>query len=173
MFQFSGFPSWSYGFTSGSQVLHLRGFPIRKSADRSLFAAPRGFSQLVTSFVGSWCQGIHLMLFLAWTSSFLGSYYSLAFFCLSLANNWLGYHLLFWKRPLLFSPWLFRVSAQLQFFYHDFLKDLFYLLFFWNLKIICSFLLFFFIRFSMNIFVSDTSFSFDSVPIQNRAFPQN
>ena len=24
---------------------------------------------------------------------------SIAFFCLSLANNWSGYHLLFWKRP--------------------------------------------------------------------------
>ena len=47
--------------------LHV-GFPIRKSPDRSLFAAPRSLSQLVTSFVGSWCQGIHLMLFFAWTS---------------------------------------------------------------------------------------------------------
>ena len=30
-----------------------------------LFAPPRGFSQLVTSFVGSQCQGIPLVLFLA------------------------------------------------------------------------------------------------------------
>ena len=53
--------------------LHLRvGFPIRKSPDRSLFAAPRGLSQLVTSFIGSWCQGIRPVLFFAWTS-----YYSL------------------------------------------------------------------------------------------------
>ena len=44
------------------------GFPIRKSPDRSLFAAPRGLSQLVTSFVGSWCQGIRPVLFFAWTS---------------------------------------------------------------------------------------------------------
>ena len=34
-----------------------------------LFAPPRGFSQLVTSFFGSQCQGIPLVLFLAWTSS--------------------------------------------------------------------------------------------------------
>ena len=35
-------------------TLHSRvGFPIRKSPDRSLFAAPRGLSQLVTSFFGS------------------------------------------------------------------------------------------------------------------------
>ena len=50
-------------------TLRLRvGFPIRKSPDRSLFAAPRGLSQLVTSFFGSWCQGIRPMLFFAWTS---------------------------------------------------------------------------------------------------------
>ena len=49
-------------------VLHHACFHIRKSADRSLFAAPRGLSQLVTSFIGSWCQGIHLMLLFAWTS---------------------------------------------------------------------------------------------------------
>ena len=71
MFQFPSFPSLDYGFIKWSHILHMSGFPIRKSADRSLFAAPRSLSQLVTSFVGSWCQGIHLMLFLAWTSLFL------------------------------------------------------------------------------------------------------
>ena len=34
-----------------------------------LFAPPRGLSQLVTSFVGSQCQGILLVLLLAWTLS--------------------------------------------------------------------------------------------------------
>ena len=42
------------------------GFPIRRSPDRSLFAAPRSLSQLITSFIGSWCQGIPLALFIAW-----------------------------------------------------------------------------------------------------------
>ena len=70
MFQFPSFPSLDYGFIKWSLILHQRGFPIRKSADRSLFAAPRSLSQLVTSFVGSWCQGIHLVLFFAWTSLF-------------------------------------------------------------------------------------------------------
>ena len=42
------------------------GFPIRKSPDRSSFAAPRSLSQLITSFIGSWCQGIPLALLLAW-----------------------------------------------------------------------------------------------------------
>ena len=39
---------------------------IRKSADQSLLTAPRSLSQLVTSFFGSRCQGIPLVLFVAW-----------------------------------------------------------------------------------------------------------
>jgi hypothetical protein len=46
------------------QLLHV-GFPIRTSTDLCLFAAPRGFSQLIASFFGSQCQGIPLVLFLA------------------------------------------------------------------------------------------------------------
>ena len=49
-------------------ALHHSGFPIRKSAGWRLFAANRSLSQLVTSFVGSWCQGIRPVLFIAWTS---------------------------------------------------------------------------------------------------------
>ena len=47
----------------------VRGFPIRTSPDQSIFAAPRSFSQLITSFIGSQCQGILLVLFFAWTNS--------------------------------------------------------------------------------------------------------
>ena len=39
------------------------GFPIRKSPDQSLLAAPRGLSQRATSFIASRCQGIHQMPF--------------------------------------------------------------------------------------------------------------
>ena len=42
------------------------GFPIRKSPDQCSFAAPRSLSQLITSFIGSWCQGIPLALFVTW-----------------------------------------------------------------------------------------------------------
>ena len=35
------------------------GFPIRKSRDQSLFSAPPGLSQSITSFIASYCQGIH------------------------------------------------------------------------------------------------------------------
>src|SRR3954463_1574464 len=43
----------------GLQASPWRGCPIRTSADHSLLATPRGLSQPSTSFIGSWCQGIH------------------------------------------------------------------------------------------------------------------
>ena len=47
---------------------------IRTPTDQSLFAAPRGFSQLIASFFGSWCQGIHPALLLAWSDSLWSSF---------------------------------------------------------------------------------------------------
>ena len=41
------------------------GKPIRKSAGQRLFPPHRGLSQVITSFFGSQCQGIHLTLFFA------------------------------------------------------------------------------------------------------------
>ena len=41
-------------------------FLIRKSWDHSLRATPPSLSQLITSFIGSWCQGIHHAPFVAW-----------------------------------------------------------------------------------------------------------
>ena len=66
MFQFRAFPTHSYWFTVRQLSFSQLGFPIRKSPDRWLCAPPRSLSQLFTSFIGSWCQGIHLMLLLAW-----------------------------------------------------------------------------------------------------------
>ena len=66
MFQFRRFPTYTYGFNARWQSIALPGFPIRKSPDQRLFAPPRSLSQLVTSFIGSWCQGIPLALFIAW-----------------------------------------------------------------------------------------------------------
>ena len=68
MFQFPGFPAYTYGFSIRSAILHRGGSPIRKSAGQCSFAAHRSLSQLVTSFVGSRCQGILRMLFFAWTT---------------------------------------------------------------------------------------------------------
>ena len=46
---------------------HWPGSPIQISADQYLFTAPRSFSQCITSFVASDCQGIHQMpLPIAW-----------------------------------------------------------------------------------------------------------
>ena len=53
MFQFTGSPPYDYGFIIRYLKFVQVGFPIQISADQGLFAAPRSFSQLITSFVGS------------------------------------------------------------------------------------------------------------------------
>jgi hypothetical protein len=62
MFQFPGFASPDYGFVR--RYPKGVGCPIRISTDQRLLAAPRGFAQRATSFIASWCQGIHRMPFL-------------------------------------------------------------------------------------------------------------
>ena len=49
----------------GDPTLLGPGFPIRKSPDQSLFAAPRSVSPLTASFLGLLPQGIHRTPFLA------------------------------------------------------------------------------------------------------------
>ena len=157
MFQFGGFPSITYWFSYGSMVLHHRDCPIRKSTGQSLFPAHRGLSQVVTSFIGSWCQGIHLMLFFAWTAP-LAFVLSRFASCLSFANNCsLGCGLIkrpffFWI-PLLFPPSLaahgkivlsFRITL-------DYWKDLLISIIKKSLNTTICFVSFFFIRFSMNV----------------------
>ena len=62
MFQFPGFASPAYVFSW--RYPKGVGCPIRIPTDQRLLAAPRGFSQRATSFIASWCQGIHRMPFL-------------------------------------------------------------------------------------------------------------
>ena len=57
MFQFPGFASRRLCVQRWDDPIGP-GFPIRTSTDRSLRTAPRGFSQLVTSFIASWYLGI-------------------------------------------------------------------------------------------------------------------
>ena len=45
--------------------------PFRYPRIKALSAAPRGFSQPHTSFIGAMCQGIHRWLFVAWNSKML------------------------------------------------------------------------------------------------------
>ena len=87
-------------------VLHHGGFPIRKSTDRSLFAAPRGLSQLVASFIGSWCQGIHLVLFVAWTFQDLLIYAVLSFELLEFHKQILSGSILQLKGLSFFLHWI-------------------------------------------------------------------
>lgn len=66
MFHFSGYRVY-FPMCSGSNdaVLTTSGYPIRKSPGQSVFAALRGLSQLITSFIACWHQGIHCVLFIA------------------------------------------------------------------------------------------------------------
>ena len=48
-------PARSVAITTNSQV----GSPIRRSMDQSLFPAPHGLTQGITSFIASCCLGIH------------------------------------------------------------------------------------------------------------------
>ena len=49
----------------GDWALPQPGSPIRRSTDQSPFAAPRSFSQLIASFIGNQCHGIHPALLFA------------------------------------------------------------------------------------------------------------
>jgi hypothetical protein len=64
MFHFTGsrdlFPMYS---GTDVQILICTGYPIRKSPDHSVFAAPRSLSQLITSFIARQHQGIHCVPF--------------------------------------------------------------------------------------------------------------
>ena len=42
-----------------SIIKYQVGSPIQRSMDQSLFSAPHGLSQSITSFIASYCQGIH------------------------------------------------------------------------------------------------------------------
>jgi hypothetical protein len=50
-----------YRFGGQSLRSAERGYPIGRPPDRSLFAAPRGLSQLTASFLAFRCQGIHCL----------------------------------------------------------------------------------------------------------------
>ena len=54
MFQFPALASCR----AGCHPFRMTGCPIRRSADQRSFAPPRGFSQLITSFIASESQGI-------------------------------------------------------------------------------------------------------------------
>jgi hypothetical protein len=64
MFQFAGFASRAYEFSTGYPLKSCPlgvGCPIRRSRDQRSLASPPGFSQRAASFIASQCQGIHQM----------------------------------------------------------------------------------------------------------------
>ena len=104
MFQFPGFPAHGYVFTGRFMILHHECSHIRKSADQSLFATPRSLSQLVTSFIGSWCQGIRSVLLFAWTSIEYPFRYSLVLSSLNCCVSRFTVTLAFSKIVYLYYP---------------------------------------------------------------------
>ena len=71
MFQFPRFASKGLCIQPKDDTQKVPGCPIRKSTDPSSFAASRGLSQLITSFIACPCQGIHHAPFLAYTFEIL------------------------------------------------------------------------------------------------------
>src|SRR5213075_2986243 len=66
MFHFAGYrDACAMNSHKLEQVLPRSGYPIRKSTGQSVFAAVRSLSQLTTSFIAYWHQGIHDSLFVA------------------------------------------------------------------------------------------------------------
>ena len=59
MVHFPGSAAPPYGFRWRDPGLPWTGCPIRRSPGQSLFAAHRSLSQLTTSFIDTWHQGIH------------------------------------------------------------------------------------------------------------------
>ena len=151
MFQFPGFPSHTYWFSMRYTILHRVCSHIRKSADRSLYAAPRSLSQLVTSFVGSQCQGILHMLLFAWTTFLrclvLVVLFELTFYCQSSSHYRIAMIILH------FTVNSFFIRQQKLFFTCYFLGKTWFLqiIFFPLLCLSCVLSL---IRFSMNIGIS-------------------
>jgi hypothetical protein len=66
MFHFTGCRDIPAMYSQERERILLRsGYPIRKSTGQSVFAALRSLSQLTTSFIAYWHQGIHDALFVA------------------------------------------------------------------------------------------------------------
>ena len=68
-------------------ALPPRSFLIRRSSDQGFIAASRSLSQLYTSFIGFWCQGIHRLLLVALPIHYyLGYFYTTEIFIFLLCS---------------------------------------------------------------------------------------
>ena len=92
------------------------GSPIRTSADQCLFTTPRSFSQCITSFFASDCQGIHQMpLPIAWFLQY--KYFASAKYLYRSTKN-LPVFLLEKLLKCIFLYFLPRFFLIIQYFYH-------------------------------------------------------
>ena len=111
MFQFPAFALW----LAECHTFSMTGCPIRIFTDQRLFAPPRNFSQLITSFVAFRSQGIHRLPL------------SCFFFLLLLGCIvWLPFLIVpvYWtNKKVLFSLYNFLL---LCFSFFQYVKDLFY-----------------------------------------------
>ena len=64
-FSSAGSPHYTMDSCNDNTVLMVLCFHIRTSTGRRLCASIRRLSQLITSFIGAYCQGIPYMLFVA------------------------------------------------------------------------------------------------------------
>ena len=90
---------------------------IRISADYRSLTAPRSFSQLTTSFIGSQCQGIRPALFLALPFVFLSSLLiHCSFFTRLIFFLIVSFHLIVFPHTFLiqFSRFLFTILFREQ-----------------------------------------------------------
>ena len=80
MFQFPASPPYTLCIhVYVPELLSQVGFPIRTSVGQRLFAPNHSFSQLVASFIGFRCQGIHPVLLVTWPFIFELSWFFVCF----------------------------------------------------------------------------------------------
>ena len=115
-FSSGGFPHIPILFSIWCTRFACTDCSIRKSADLCVLTTPRSLSQLITSFVGSQCQGIRPALFLAlpFASCFEFSWLLIKyFFVVLLPDN--SFIIVFYTRSILicitFALFSFQVSS--------------------------------------------------------------
>ena len=74
-----------------------------------IFAPNRSFSQLIASFIGTWCQGIRPVLLLAWPNRIIWVYHVLSTFATFVSNYYLNNQ----KDSILSSSFSNRISIDI------------------------------------------------------------
>ena len=119
MFQFGRLPSYTYVFSIWYTSSSCMDCSIRKSTYHSVLTAPRGLSQLITSFFGSQCQGILHMLFFAWTTKVL-QYFLYILWYTSVLIAWIAvFHTCSEYLSIFWQNCFFTLNRKTWFRFHD------------------------------------------------------